>query len=440
MQKKLIALAVAGLVSGAAFAQSSVVISGVVDIGYGIGKDEATEASGAKSSRKFTNMRGAEGTGASSSRLNLLATEDLGNGLKAGFNHEFGLINMNANSGNGSVTTDSASGARQTAFGTTRQSFLFLETKNVGKFYVGYQELIADQSTGFANGSRNHYGNAYNATFSLRPAGSATAALMSTTAGVGTGVSTSVNGLSVGAGDLGRANTVRYDSPVFAGFTAMVQAGYSKNTDSATSAAGVSESAAEPSSKIFEAGLKYANGPMTGYVGYQKWTQEANTVAAAAATTGTKGEEDRRQYIAAGAYDFGVAKLVGMYFDRKGTADFTSTVAATTGSANTTAKYRGGDIGVKVPVQNFEFFGNYGFAKATVDTTIVGTPWAGSGTIAAPAAIDADWKVRTYQLGTVYNLSKRTNVYAIYGVNKLTSGDDGNAKRSIVTAGMRHSF
>ena len=34
MQKKIIALAVAGLVSGAAFAQSNVTIYGAVDMGY----------------------------------------------------------------------------------------------------------------------------------------------------------------------------------------------------------------------------------------------------------------------------------------------------------------------------------------------------------------------------------------------------------------------
>ena len=34
MQKKIIALAVAGLVSGAAFAQSNVTVFGIVDMGY----------------------------------------------------------------------------------------------------------------------------------------------------------------------------------------------------------------------------------------------------------------------------------------------------------------------------------------------------------------------------------------------------------------------
>ena len=46
MQKKIIALAVAGLVSGAAFAQSNVTVYGIVDVGvYGFsGNDESATA------------------------------------------------------------------------------------------------------------------------------------------------------------------------------------------------------------------------------------------------------------------------------------------------------------------------------------------------------------------------------------------------------------
>ena len=46
MQKKLIALAVAGLVSGAAFAQTNVTVYGVVDVGYQYNKSEDNKFSG----------------------------------------------------------------------------------------------------------------------------------------------------------------------------------------------------------------------------------------------------------------------------------------------------------------------------------------------------------------------------------------------------------
>lgn len=79
MQKKIIALAVAGLVSGAAFAQSNVTIYGIMDVGvYGwSGNDES--ATGVVSS------------GLSTSRLGFKGEEALGNGLKAIFNLETGI-------------------------------------------------------------------------------------------------------------------------------------------------------------------------------------------------------------------------------------------------------------------------------------------------------------------------------------------------------------
>ena len=76
MQKKIIALAVAGLVSGAAFAQSNVTIYGVMDLGvYGwSGNDQSAT--------------GVQSNGLSTSRLGFKGSEDLGNGLKAVFNLE----------------------------------------------------------------------------------------------------------------------------------------------------------------------------------------------------------------------------------------------------------------------------------------------------------------------------------------------------------------
>ncbi|GHU25332.1 porin [Betaproteobacteria bacterium] len=83
MQKKLIALAVAGLVSAPAFAQSNVTIYGSVDFGYTF--QNRNIASGVDS-------RSAVDSGISkSNRLGFQGTEDLGNGLKAVFVLETGL-------------------------------------------------------------------------------------------------------------------------------------------------------------------------------------------------------------------------------------------------------------------------------------------------------------------------------------------------------------
>jgi len=47
-----------------------------------------------------------------------------------------------------------------------------------------------------------------------------------------------------------------------------------------------------------------------------------------------------------------------------------------------------------------------------------------------------------YQLGAIYTLSKRTNVYGIYGSQeaKFVNSSNANEKVSGYTVGLRHSF
>lgn len=79
MQKKLIALAVAGLVCAPAFAQSNVTIYGVLDTFVGYSKAGDAKATGLISG------------GLAGNRLGFKGTEDLGNGLKASFVLEQGF-------------------------------------------------------------------------------------------------------------------------------------------------------------------------------------------------------------------------------------------------------------------------------------------------------------------------------------------------------------
>ena len=380
MQKKVIALAVAGLVSGAAFAQTSVTLSGTVDLGYNVGKDKWESQT-----HKYRNFRGGDGKGMSSSRLNIDVKEQLGSGLKAGYFHEIGLTHFKGTHNDHkrmTVGDDGVTGSNAPAFSRTRQSFAYLESASAGRFQIGLANLIIDDQTGFANvGSRNHVGHAYNASF------------------YAPGTDTKL----VDAMDLARANTVSYYSPSFSGFQVMGQFGYGKS-DLDNGPAN-----RDDSYKIYNLGLKYANGPVTAFIGGQKYEKDASTSAPA-----TSNEEDRREFIAAAGYDFGGAKLVGMYFDRKNDIN-----------GPNDHKYRGGDIGVKVPVGQAELFANYGIGK---------NKFTASG---------ADsWKIQTYQLGTRYNLSKRTNVYALYGYGKAKEKQKGSGtgKGNVVSVGLRHSF
>jgi predicted porin len=103
MQKKIIALAVAGLASTAAFAQTNVTIYGVADMAYAysFGGNEGAQ-------------HNIQSGGLSGSRIGFRGTEDLGNGLKALFVLEYGIdIDENDGLGNG------AAGARQQMVGLT---------------------------------------------------------------------------------------------------------------------------------------------------------------------------------------------------------------------------------------------------------------------------------------------------------------------------------
>ena len=109
MQKKLIAMAVAGLASGAALAQSNVTVYGIVDMAYIRG------AADGASSRTFINSGGLSG-----SRLGFKGVEDLGNGLKAVFNLEWGMevdqqLGLGQTGTGAAIGTNSASGHPRSA-------------------------------------------------------------------------------------------------------------------------------------------------------------------------------------------------------------------------------------------------------------------------------------------------------------------------------------
>ena len=123
MQKKIIALAVAGLASSAAFAQSNVTIYGVADVFYG--NFSSDQGPGVKDT-KFSGL--ADGA-LSGSRLGFRVEEDLGNGWKAHGLMELGTLAFN---GGAAAGAGGASGA-----GAHRQSHIGLSNKTYGTFQAG---------------------------------------------------------------------------------------------------------------------------------------------------------------------------------------------------------------------------------------------------------------------------------------------------------------
>ena len=115
MQKKLIALAIAGLVSAPAFAQSNVTVYGSID--YGVthyNKNVRTNDDGSK----IKNRTAVDSGVSKANRIGFKGVEDLGNGLKAVFVYESGFEGDIDDGGFGGNTTREAKVALAGGFGT----------------------------------------------------------------------------------------------------------------------------------------------------------------------------------------------------------------------------------------------------------------------------------------------------------------------------------
>jgi predicted porin len=177
-----------------------------------------------------------------------------------------------------------------------------------------------------------------------------------------------------------------YTSPTISGFTAKLASG--TNT--------VDAGGSETGTKVTGGSIAYANGPlMVGY-GFNK----INAVNA----TGDKDEA-----IFGATYKLGQATLLASMGDSK-TKD-----AAGAQSVKKDAT----QVGIRYPFGMVDTFFTYGTAK---DSTTVGS---------------AEVKSKAYQAGAIYNLSKRTGLYAAYGQNK---NNEGSIKNSELAVGVRHSF
>ncbi len=204
MQKKIIALAVAGLVSGAAFAQSNVTIYGIMDVGvYGFsGNNESAT--------------GVQSNGLSTSRIGFKGEEALGNGLKAIFNLESG------------IDPDT-----KASWGSNRQANVGL-SGSFGTVLLGIQPSLSDNWHG---GVSEPMGNI--SSRNIMP-----------------GV--------VGGFSNEKADGVAYYSPMFSGM--QFKAGYSSNIGGADK--DDLDSGGQNNTRAYTTALSYANGPFKAGIAY----------------------------------------------------------------------------------------------------------------------------------------------------------------------------
>jgi GBP family porin len=392
MQKKIIALAVAGLMSGAAFAQSNVTIYGRIDVGYLNGDTSLKNAAGVKSNSDIQSTGFSSGA-LTTNRIGFKGTEDLGNGLKANFNLEYALNNTHK------IGADT--GTDLAAPFATRLATVGLSSASWGSFDLGRQ--LAAVETAWAMGSAGAQNNAVGSLYG-----------------------------DTRLTDPRVDEALTYTSPMMSGFQAKVQ--YSKGSTD-PSGAGIAAAAAfgQNEHTRWGAAASYGNGPLNVSLGYSRESTDI-VGATAAAATGL----DLSQWTLAGNYNFGIAKVFGIY--TRGSSEggyananlgINTAAAAAAGTAFATTadgeidRRSGWELGVNVPVGPVVLIASYYRAKTDFDNLA--------------GATDADHD--GYQLAALYPLSKRTMLYGMYG--STDTDHSRNARTFSVdqyAVGLRHDF
>ena len=407
MQKKLIALAIAGLASTGALAQTNVTIWGVADVGYFNLKSDQS-AVGVKDA-KFSGIGTA---GLSGNRLGFRASEDLGSGWSAGMFWEFGSVNTD---GGGSAVAAGAAGVSGLA--AVRHSYINLDNKDWGSFRAG---RIYTAGTNIAG--------------KYDPEG---ASAFGPVSRITTNLGLSIDG--AGGGNARVNNSIAWLSPNWKGFTAQVQYAFGENGDETAGSTGSDDA------RMWGLGLDYSNGPWGVGFAYNDWSDYGGTSNAAASV-----EKDMTEWFIGGSYDFGMVKLFGSYQDfdmdnMTGAAAQAATGAGVTGTPGAKSEGDIWSVGVNVPVFKV---GSIALSYASLDRS------TRTGTGAAKMSADADvWGI-TYK----HNLSKRTTAYIGYARvdndNKLNPLSNINIAASAANValpsagqnssgfgmGMRHTF
>ena len=415
MKKSLFAIAAVTAFAGAAQAQSSVTVYGILDVGY-IGGTTRIQDSSKASTVGYNNGtlkstvnqfgQGAE----NSSRLGFKGTEDLGGGTSAFFTAEFALFPQ-----------------EQTLSGNTngglenRQSFVGLKKAGLGQTALGLQYTPV-----FNAAAATDVGQLNNITGNVIYAGS-------------TGV-TSANAGQNGIAFTNRtANTLSFKTDRFAGFSgsAIYTLNNRNSTETLTTA---STTGGMLNASGWGLGVDYTLNKFYITAAYQalKQTTSANTDVSAwtksqangatlalanptaGALNGYASNVQDNQFYAGTTYDFGILKAYAQYVSRKATSGL---------SSNYYAKRTAEQIGI----------------RSFITPTVEAWASAGLGRITTMGASTPTANFNGWQLGSNYYLSKRTNLYAIYG-QTLTSTASTNA--GVTTGGgmnnyamgVRHTF
>jgi len=405
MQKKIIALAIAGLVSGGAFAQSNVTVSGNIGASY-----NSYSLSGATAPRVTYRQNNVSDE---SSAIILSGTEKLGNGMDLWFQIDSRLTMDRGNGGVNTTSnpyTTSGLGNGNTAVGFKGD----WGTVGMGRWDVHYDAFA--------------------------PVESYTAGALAARVGY-FGIMAQVNGAQIALGTRA-ANAMFYVSPSFSGLKATVA--YSTAPAAGEGPAIIAANNGDPTNgSAYQVKLNYDNGPWNAVYSYFNYKEEgrgayangwaisatgvvANTPTAVAAPA----PGDQKSSRLGVAYTFPMGLKVGLAWDRS--------TAVNGAGAGLDATRTAWMLPIKYTVGAHDFQATYASAGNT--SNVVG-----------------DTSAKEWVLAYGYNLSKRTMVgvqyitvtnaaaagYSMHGASNantgLTSPVAGEDSK-LLTFNVRHFF
>ena len=402
MKKSLVALA--ALAATSAFAQSTVSIDGIFDVGY-----QSINYKGDNN-----NVTGFAGNGSSTSQINFRGTEDLGGGMKANFRFEsdFNAVSTYANTGLASSTNTTAANSINSVASTFGN----------GEIRVGLEGGFGR----FDMGSVNY--NSLSTYLLGQPFGTA----------IGSGFRTMLINDVQATSQVRAENAIKYQTPAFNGLTASLYKSYKQSKAANQTPSSTATNGLNPQGNAFstslggydqqgtqEVGLNYAAGPIAAsYSSLKVDTVGIPTIqstAAAAVTT------ESTVNTMAGRYSMPNGLVLSVLNQTNKTNTSSVSTAATTFSAS------------------------YTMGKVVL--------MAQTGSLKAKAGTYNGEKTKLTGLGADYNLSKRTAIYfrtesiddkarvqnaavnpsVIVGVPTVTSGTT-DQKFARTAIGLRHAF
>lgn len=385
MKKTLAALAVLGAFAGSA-AAADVTLYGVVDYGFLYNYTDKQAADGTSADDNTLRLQSGVDAG---SRWGIKGVEDLGNGLKVGFQLESGF---NADDG----TLSKYNEKQNRIFG--RQATLSVYS-DFGTLTFGRMGALSSAA------------GTYDVVYSIGDAFD--------------GGDNDVFGLY---GASRYDNTVAYQSPKFAGL--QVTAMYSFKQDSNLGAAKFSGDEGD-----FSSSKRYAGVALTGEYGPAQFVAAYELTKYGSNGTQRELDKDANVFFLGGNYDFGVAKVfaMGQYFNGLTTAPTLDDTLVSATGATDGVKGFGFNVGTQVPA-----------AGGLITVGGYYSNFEQDGVVAGKEKHEGDY----YGLAAryEYDLSKRTMLYAGagYGVESRdkvgTEKDDTENQLVQAYVGLTHRF